>query len=119
MARIPRVVVPGYPHHVTQRGNRRQKTFFHDDDYRYYIELLSESVAGCGAEIWAYCLMPNHVHLVVVPHDENGLRAVLSETHRRYSRHIISVKAGAGIYGRNGFIRSLWMNDICLPPSAM
>jgi putative transposase len=88
MARIPRVVVPGYPHHVTQRGNRRQQTFFCDDDYRYYIQLMSEAVATSDTEIWAYCLMPNHVHLVMVPGDEDGLRSVLGEAHRHYTRYI-------------------------------
>ncbi len=88
MARMARVVVPGYPHHVTQRGNRRQKTFFCDDDYRYYIELLSTYAKAYGTEVWAYCLMPNHVHLVIVPREEDGLRAALGEAHRRYMRHI-------------------------------
>lgn len=88
MARMPRIVVPGYPHHVTQRGNRRQKTFFCDDDYRYYIELLSEYAQQANTEIWAYCLMPNHVHLVMVPDQEDGLRAALGEAHRHYTRHI-------------------------------
>ena len=73
MARMARIVVPGYPHHVTQRGNRRQKTFFYDDDYRYYIELLSEYAQQANTEIRAYCLMPNHVHLVMVPDREDGL----------------------------------------------
>ena len=85
---MPRVVVPGYPHHVTQRGNRRQKTFFCDDDYRYYIELVSEYSQQANTGIWAYCLMPNHVHLVMVPDREDGLRAVLGEAHRHYTRHI-------------------------------
>jgi len=88
MARMPRIVVPGYPHHVTQRGNRRQRTFFHKDDYRYYVELLSQFSQQAGTEIWAWCLMPNHVHLVMVPNHEDGLRAALGETHRRYTRHI-------------------------------
>ena len=88
MARMARVVVPGYPHHVTQRGNRRQKTFFCDDDYRYYIELLTTYTKEYGTEVWAYCLMPNHVHLVMVPGEEDGLRAVLGKAHRRYTRHI-------------------------------
>ena len=88
MARMPRIVVPGYPHHVTQRGNRRQKTFFCDDDYRYYIELLSEYAQQANTEIWAYCLMPNPVHLVMVPDQEDGLRAALGETPRLYTRHI-------------------------------
>lgn len=88
MARMARVVVPGYPHHITQRGNRRQKTFFCDDDYRYYIELLSTFSNKNSTEIWAYCLMPNHVHLVMVPQYEDGLRATLGEAHRRYTRHV-------------------------------
>ncbi|MEE9302960.1 MAG: transposase [Thiotrichaceae bacterium] len=88
MARMARVVVPNFPHHVTQRGNRRQKTFFCDDDYRYYLDLMSEFSRQSGTEIWAYCLMPNHVHLVMVPNEEDGLRATLGEVHRRYTRHI-------------------------------
>ena len=88
MARMPRVVVPSFPHHVTQRGNRRQKTFFGADDYLYYIELLAEFSKLAETEIWAYCLMPNHVHLVMVPSHEDGLRAALGEAHRRYTRHV-------------------------------
>ena len=88
MARMPRVVVPGYPHHVTQRGNRRQKTFFCADDYQYYLELMGELTHQSGTEVWAYCLMPNHVHLVMVPGCEDGLRSSLGEVHRRYTRYI-------------------------------
>jgi putative transposase len=66
MARMARVVVSGYPHHVTQRGNRRQKTFFCDGDYQAYIELMSEWTKWCGVAIWAYCLVPNHIHLIAV-----------------------------------------------------
>ena len=88
MARMARVVVPNYPHHVTQRGNRRQKTFFCDADYKYYLELMSAFSRKAGTEIWAYCLMPNHVHLVMVPGEEDGLRAALGEAHRRYTGYI-------------------------------
>lgn len=63
MARIARVIVPGIPHHVTQRGNRRLKTFFCADDYQAYIDLMSEWCSECKVNIWAYCLMPNHTHL--------------------------------------------------------
>lgn len=88
MARLARIVVPGVPHHVTQRGNRRQRTFFCDEDYVAYKALVAEHLAAAGVECWAYCLMPNHVHLVLVPADEDGLRAGLAEAHRRYTRHI-------------------------------
>jgi putative transposase len=85
---MARVVVPDYPHHITQRGNRRQKTFFCQDDYSYYLQLLSEYSRQAKTDIWAYCLMPNHVHLVMVPRQEDGLRSAIGECHRRYTRHI-------------------------------
>ena len=76
MARIARVVVPGYPHHVTQRGNRRQTTFFSEKDYKTYLGLLSQQCRKHRVSIWAYCLMPNHVHLVAVPSDEDGRECI-------------------------------------------
>lgn len=85
MPRIARVVVPGVPHHVTQRGNRCQPTFFMDDDYRFYRLVLREWCRRGGVEIWAYCLMPDHVHLVAVPDSESGLRCSIGEAHKRYT----------------------------------
>jgi REP element-mobilizing transposase RayT len=88
MARIARVVVPGVPHHVTQRGNRREITFFGDADYRLYRDLLGAAAAKARAEIWAYCLMPNHVHVIVTPKGEDGLRRTFGDLHRRYTAHV-------------------------------
>lgn len=88
MARMARVVAPHYPHHVTQRGNRRQKTFFCQHDYRCYVELIAEFCSQSATRVWSYCLMPNHVHLVLVPSDEHGLKNALAEAHRRYTRRI-------------------------------
>ena len=88
MARIARVVVPNIPHHITQRGNRRQQTFFCDDDYAAYLDLMAEWCRKCHVEIWAWCLMPNHVHLVAVPQCEEGLARAIGEAHRRYTRRI-------------------------------
>ena len=88
MARLARVVVPGYPHHVTQRGNRRQQTFFCEEDYTAYLELMAEWCKVRGVQIWAYCLMPNHVHLIAVPQSEDGLSRAIGEAHRRYTRRI-------------------------------
>jgi REP element-mobilizing transposase RayT len=73
MGQVARVVVSGYPHHITQRGNRRQQTFFCGEDYRAYIDLMSEWCSKHGVDIWAYCLMPNHVHLIAVPQSIEGL----------------------------------------------
>jgi putative transposase len=88
MARIARVIAPGLPHHVTQRGNRRQQTFFCDDDYRQYLSLMAEWTSKCGVEIWAWCLMPNHVHLIAVPAADDALARAIGEAHRRYTRMI-------------------------------
>ncbi|MBN1142624.1 MAG: transposase [Deltaproteobacteria bacterium] len=88
MARIARVIAPGYPHHITQRGNRRQETFFCDEDYLAYIELMATWCRKYDVEIWAWCLMPNHVHLLAVPQDEKGLARAIGEAHRRYTRRI-------------------------------
>ena len=85
MARIARVVVPGLPHHVTQRGNRREPVFFAPDDYRLYRRLIAAAARRADAAVWAYCLMPNHVHLIVTPADADGLRATFAEAHRRYT----------------------------------
>lgn len=75
MPRLARLVVPDIPHHVTQRGNRRQPTFFSDADYGLYQHLLGQWCGKAGTAIWAWCLMPNHVHLVLVPANADGLRA--------------------------------------------
>ncbi len=85
MARLARVVAPGLPHHVTQRGNRRQPTFFSAADYRLYRGLMAEWCARSGVEIWAYCLMPNHVHLIAVPETRDALHRAIGEAHRRYT----------------------------------
>jgi putative transposase len=66
MARIARVV-PGLPHHVTQRGNRREPVFFEADDYRLYRRLVAAAARRAGTAVWAYCLMPNHIHLPIMP----------------------------------------------------
>jgi len=85
MARLARIVIPGVPYHVTQRGNRRERTFFEDADYKRYRTMLGQAARRAGTEVWAYCLMPNHVHLIVVPADEDGLRRTFADAHRRYT----------------------------------
>jgi len=99
MARVARVVVPGYPHHITQRGNRRQRTFFSVADYLAYFSLLVEAKIDSEVEFWAYCLMPNHVHFVAVPAHKNSLAELFQGAHRRYTRMVNS---------RNGWRGHLW-----------
>jgi putative transposase len=88
MPRMSRIVVAGAPHHVTQRGNRRQPTFFRDADYLRYLQLAAEWCAKAEVECWGYCLMPNHVHLILTPKTEAGLRAALAPLHWRYTYEV-------------------------------
>lgn len=88
MSRLARLVIPGLPHHVTQRGNGGARTFFDDADYALYRDLLAQACVAASVEVWAWVLMPNHVHLVMNPADPDGLRRVLSQVHRRYAGHV-------------------------------
>ena len=85
MTRIARIVAPGLPHHVTQRGNRGETIFFEPEDYRLYKDWLAESCRRFGVACWAYCLMPNHVHLILTPDDSAGLALALARAHRLYA----------------------------------
>ena len=85
MARLSRIIAPGLPHHVTQRGNRRQDIFFVDEDREAYLNYLRKYMGRYGLEIYAYCLMTNHVHLVAVPVAESSLSNVMRDTHTAYA----------------------------------
>src|SRR6202049_2623426 len=80
MARLGRIVAAGFPHRVTQGGNRRQTIFFEPADYALYRDLLAERCRKASLEVWAYCLMPNHVHLVLTPTTSEGLAQAIGET---------------------------------------
>ena len=99
MARLARVVVPGIPHHVIQRGNRRLPTFYCIHDKLEYIATLAEECERNGVEVWAWCLMPNHTHSVLVPPSEEALARAVGEAHRRYT---------TGVNERHGWKGHLW-----------
>jgi putative transposase len=103
MARLARLVVPGLPHHVTQRGNGRARTFFGDGDYALYRDLLAQACREAQVEVWAWCLMPNHVHLILVPSDADGLRRALSRTHRTYAGIIHTRRKRTGHFWQGRF----------------
>jgi len=85
MGRIARVVVPGIPHHITQRGNARQVVFDHARDRRVYLELLRYYAEKYRLQIWAWCLMSNHVHLLAVPETADSMKRTLARTHHDYA----------------------------------
>ena len=86
MVRISRIVVPGYPHHVTQHGVRSMAVFRGDEDRLEYLRFMAEETERFGVEILSWCLMMNHVHFVAVPQQEKSLAKVFGEAHRRYTR---------------------------------
>ncbi len=111
MTRVARVVIPGTPHHVSQRGNRRQQTFFSDRDYALYVKIMSEPCEEHGVEVWAYCLMPNHVHLVAVPRAEDSLSKAIGNAHRQYTR-VINTREGWSGYLWQGRFASCAMDEL-------
>ena len=82
------MVLPDIPYHVTQRGNRRERTFFEEDDYALYLDLLSQASDRNGVEIWSYCLMPNHVHIIAVPRDADALGRTFRHVHRHHTGYV-------------------------------
>jgi putative transposase len=86
MTRFARVVFPSHPHHVVHRGNRRQLIFLKEHDRTDYLRLLGRYAARFGVRIWAYCLMPNHVHLIAVPAAPNSLAKGIGNAHWRFAQ---------------------------------
>ncbi len=93
MPRFARVVVPGCPHHLIQRGNRRQRVFFSDEDRAFFLTLLGREAAKHELAIWAFCLMENHFHLVAVPSKPDSFARGLGESQRRYTL-VINTREG-------------------------
>ena len=118
MPRLARIVAPGFPHHVTQRGNRRLRTFFCDEDHEAYIALMREWCDRFGVQVWAYCLMPNHVHLIAVPTTHDGMRRAIGVVHLRAPIGATrgastSVSAGAATCGRGASPPTPWTRNTC------
>lgn len=93
---MARIVAPGLPHHVIQRGLSGRRVFFTDEDYSTFIDIMAASCSRHGVEIWTYCLMPDHTHLIAVPEDRVALSACIRETSRRYIRYISRRKGMRG-----------------------
>jgi len=103
MPRIARIVVPGLPHHITQRGNNRQPVFFKPDDHAAYLDFLRDEADRHGLQLLAYCLMPNHVHLVAVPPSDQALARAVGRTHWLYTRYANSRHRRSGHLWQNRF----------------
>lgn len=111
MPRIARIIAPGYPHHVTQRGNNRSTTFFDDEDRQTYLQLLSKYAGKFSLQIWAYCLMDNHVHLLVVPEKEESLARGVGLTNQIYTQYLNRKRKQSGRIWQNRFFSCIVEND--------
>ena len=103
MARLARVIVPDTPYHVTQRGNGGRRTFYSDADYAAYRDLLGSAAREAKVAVWAWALMPNHVHLILRPEDEDGLSRVLARVHRAYAGRIHARQRRTGHFWQGRF----------------
>ena len=122
MARLARIVVPGLPHHVTQRGNRREAIFFEDGDHEVYLDLLAEQTLKVGVVVWAYCRMPNHVHLILKPGHADDLGTLTTWAARSArltgATRTSSTPADAGrdTCSRAALLRSYWATSTSSAP---
>ena len=100
MPRRPRIVIPGTPHHVTQRGNNRQTVFGSVEDRKLYLKLLSQEATRHNVQVLGWCLMTNHVHLILIPEDGASLASALGHAHSQYALALTAAKRESAIYGR-------------------
>ncbi|MCH8344934.1 MAG: transposase [Planctomycetes bacterium] len=103
MPRVARIVVPGLAHHITQRGNNRQDVFFINDDRRAYLRILTQQAQRYGLSVLSYCLMKNHVHLIVTPERSDSLALAIGRTHWLYARYINRLHRRSGHLWQNRF----------------
>ena len=103
MARLARIVIPDLPYHVTQRGNGGRRVFFSDEDYEAYRDLIAAAAREARVGVWAWCLMPTHVHLILCPSDGDGLRRALARADRAYAGRIHARKRRTGHFWQGRF----------------
>lgn len=107
MPRIARVCAINYPHHITQRGNNRETVFFDDEDRKFYLRILSKYSDEWDFEIWAYCLMTNHVHILAVPRKEESLAKGIGITNLVYTQYFNRRYDRSGRLWQNRFFSTI------------
>lgn len=111
MARLPRLTLPGYPHHVIQRGNNRQAIFSAAADYQTLLDLLDENAHKFDVAIHAYVLMGNHFHLLVTPQTVDGLPQMMQAVGRRYVRYFNDAQKRSGTLWEGRYKSTLIQTD--------
>jgi len=111
MPRIARIIAPGYPHHITQRGNNRATVFFDDEDRQIYLNLLAGYAKKHQIQIWAWCLMSNHIHLLAVPGTETSLSRGIGLTNQMYTQYLNRKLKQSGRIWQNRFFSCVVENE--------
>ena len=111
MARLPRLTVPSYPHHIIQRGNNRQPTFFAEKDYHVFLDCLREAKRKCHTRLYAYVLMTNHVHLLLEPEQDGDLGRFMQSVGRRYVRYVNATHNRSGTLWEGRFRSAVVSRD--------
>ncbi len=107
MPRMGRVVVPQYPHHIIQCGHDRNVVFASESDFRYYLDTLTEFKELCGVYVYAYCLMTNHVHLLLAPSDRRGLGLLMKRLAGRQTHYRNKLEGRSGTLWESRYKSSL------------
>ena len=111
MPRPNRICVPGFPHHVIQRGNNRNVTFYRSDDFQEYLRILDEAAKEHGSIVHAYVLMTNHVHLLISPSMSNGLSLTMQTLGRRFVSYVNKLYRRTGTLWEGRFRSSVVSSD--------
>ena len=111
MARLPRLTLPGYPHHVIQRGNNRQPIFATQADYLMLLQLLGDNAAKFGVALHAYVLISNHFHLLATPDTAEGLPQMMQAVGRRYVRYFNDTQKRSGTLWEGRYKSTLIQTD--------
>ncbi len=111
MPRVARTVFAHLPHHITQRGNRREDVFFEAEDRTTYLKWLGEYAAKFKVEVAAYCLMTNHIHLILIPSTEDGLQKLLKPLHMRYAQRLNRARGQQGHVWQGRYFSSVLDDD--------
>lgn len=116
MARLPRLTLAGYPHHVIQRGNNRQPIFSTGTDYTHLLALIDESAKKFEVAVHAYVLMGNHFHLLATPHTDTGLPLMMQAVGRSYVRYFNQLQSRSGTLWEGRYRSTLIQADRYLLP---
>jgi putative transposase len=107
MPRIARLLAINYPHHITQRGNNKETVFFDEEDRKFYLKLLKKYSDQWNFNIWAYCLMPNHVHILAVPRKEKSFARGIGATNLVYTQYFNHRYRRSGRLWQNRFFSAI------------